>query len=57
MLLMPCLRYFVFLLLVFYKCRWANLLTFKQPGWYLKFSVWFMENMSIIWWEKDKIMK
>ena len=29
MLLMPCLCYFVFLLLVFYKCGWVHLLTFS----------------------------
>jgi hypothetical protein len=27
--LMPCLCYFVFLLLVFYKCGWVHLLTFS----------------------------
>jgi len=27
----------------------------KRPGWYLNFSICFMENL--IWTEKDKLMK
>jgi len=30
---------------------------FTWLGWYLNFSTWFVKNMSIIWTEKDKIVK
>jgi hypothetical protein len=30
---------------------------YPTGGGYLNFSTWFMKNMSIIWAEKDKIMK
>jgi hypothetical protein len=32
-------------------------LHFIQPGWKLNFCAPFMENVSIIWIEKDKIVK
>jgi len=31
-------------------------LTFNE-SWYLDLSAWFMKNVTIIWTEKDKIMK
>jgi hypothetical protein len=34
-----------------------TVLTFKWLDWYLNFSQKFIKNMSIIWTEKDKIMK
>jgi len=30
----------------------ATVLTFKQLGWYLNFSIWLMKNMCMIWTEK-----
>jgi len=32
-------------------------LAFKWLGWYLNLSAWLWKNMSLIWTEKDKIMK
>jgi len=32
-------------------------LSFIQPGWYLNFNTLFMKNVSIIWTDKDEIIK